>query len=105
MTHSGKARKLANELLQRHSETKSWRKVATDDYQDRINFATLSRFANSRGAWIPQSGYLRELAGAADSCPRCHRKAANPHRPRTRLEGSPCRGCQALKEFRANCRH
>lgn len=48
-----KAKKLARTLL-RENRKRSWRSIAHEDYQDRINYATLNRFAINKGAWIPK---------------------------------------------------
>jgi len=58
---------------------------------------TLSRIINDL-TYEPQHKSIRDGLLLADACPRCHRK---PRQPRSRPEGSPCRGCVLLKEFRA----
>jgi hypothetical protein len=60
---------------------------------------TLSRIVNDP-TYEPQHKSVRDGLMMTDACPRCHRKAAKPHQPRHVLEGSPCHGCQLLKEFR-----
>lgn len=77
------AARLAKTLNEYHAES-SWRGVAWTHYQNKIGHATLSRIAKSGGKWIPKSRKLRRLLGLISPC-----------------DGSPCRGCQALKEFRA----
>jgi hypothetical protein len=61
---SPKARTLARRLLRenrgtRSKEGRSWRVIAREDYQDKINYATLNRFALSQGEWLPANEELR----------------------------------------------
>jgi len=51
---TGKARKLARELLRKNRHGASWRVIAHEVYADQINYATLNRFAKSKGTWIPK---------------------------------------------------
>lgn len=74
-----KAKRLARRLLRQNRGTakitaRSWRVIARDDYQDRINFATLNRFALSQGDWLPKD----ESALIALGLKR-ERKAHHPH--------------------------
>jgi len=76
-----KISRLAKALFAKHAEIGSWRKIATDDYQDKINFATLSRFANSGGEWVPKSPDLRAALGLPRVLPserKPRRKRASP---------------------------
>lgn len=62
---SPKAKMLARRLLRenrgtRNKPPRSWRAIARDDYQNKINYATLNRFALSEGAWLPKTKELRE---------------------------------------------
>jgi hypothetical protein len=93
------ARKLAKRLLRLHDKTDSWRKVAANEYDDKISFATLDRIATSDGQWTPKRAALRTLL---DLPPLT--TVRKPRRPRRVLPGSPCAGCPMLREFRAKCK-
>jgi hypothetical protein len=54
-----KAKKLARSLLRENRKNgRSWRVIAREDYSDRVNYATLNRFANSKGTWIPKDEHI-----------------------------------------------
>lgn len=60
---SSKAERLARRLLRENRGTRSrparsWRVIAREDYQNKIPFGTLCRFAISNGAWLPKTEYL-----------------------------------------------
>lgn len=57
-----KAQKLAREL-QKKSETRSWRRIAEEDYQGKIHFSVLNKIANSDGAYIPSDRATRYALG------------------------------------------
>jgi hypothetical protein len=62
--HSSFARKQALEILKQHRQLhRSWRKIAKEDFAGRVNHFTLSRFAKSKGEWIPKSQYIRNVLG------------------------------------------
>jgi len=59
---SSKAKTIARRLLRQNRGTASitartWRKIAHDDYQDKIPVGTLCRFALSDGEWLPKEEY------------------------------------------------
>jgi hypothetical protein len=49
------AKRLAKRLLNENARGRSWRKIAREDYGDKVNFATLNRIAKSGGEWIPKN--------------------------------------------------
>lgn len=56
---SSKAEMLSRRLLRenrgtRSKPSRSWRVIAREDYQNKIPFGTLCRFALSNGAWLPK---------------------------------------------------
>jgi hypothetical protein len=56
---SSKAETLARRLLRENRGTRSrpgrsWRVIAREDYQNKIPYGTLCRFALSNGAWLPK---------------------------------------------------
>jgi hypothetical protein len=56
---SSKAETLARKLLRENRGTRSrpgrsWRVIAREDYENKIPFGTLCRFAISNGAWLPK---------------------------------------------------
>lgn len=59
---SSKAKTLARRLL-RQNRKKSWRQIAREDFNGKINHATLNRFANSEGEWIPKDENLQIILG------------------------------------------
>lgn len=59
---SSKAKKLARSLL-RENRSRSWRRIAAEDYQDKVNYATLNRIAISRGAWLPKDEKILTILG------------------------------------------
>ena len=65
---SSKAKTLALRLLRKNRGTRkyparSWRQIAREDFNGRINHATLNRFANSHGEWIPKDEALQIALG------------------------------------------
>jgi hypothetical protein len=60
---SYKAKRLASALLRENRRGRSWRTIARDDYQDRVNFATLNRIATSRGEWLPKDEEILKVLG------------------------------------------
>jgi hypothetical protein len=64
-----------------------------------VNHGHMSALVNH--GTVPRSKEIRVRLGLPAVLP----SERAPRRPRTRLEGSPCRGCQALKEYRAKCHH
>lgn len=65
---SSKAKTLALRLLRKNRGTrahpaKSWRQIAREDFNGQINHATLNRFANSKGEWIPKDETLQIALG------------------------------------------
>lgn len=50
-----RTKKLAKSLLALNQDFgMSWREIAFHVYKEKVNFATLNRFANSGGTWIPK---------------------------------------------------
>lgn len=45
---------LAKQLLSENRAGRSWRKIAKEDYNDQVHFATLNRIALSNGEWLPK---------------------------------------------------
>ena len=45
---------LAKRLQGENRSGRSWRRIAREDYKDKVNFATLNRIANSGGKWLPK---------------------------------------------------
>lgn len=65
---SSKAKTIALRLLRKNRGTRkfparSWRQIAREDYNGQINHATLNRFANSEGEWIPKDEGLQIVLG------------------------------------------
>jgi len=60
---SSKAEKTARRLLRQNRHGRSWRVIAREDFNGQINHATLNRFANSMGAWIPKDEGLQIVLG------------------------------------------
>ena len=57
------AKKSALELLRENRRGRSWRAIAHEDFKDQINHATLNRFANSKGEWLPKDKRLLVMLG------------------------------------------
>lgn len=49
-----KAKKRALGLLRENRRGRSWRVIAHEVFRDQINYATLNRFATSKGTWLPK---------------------------------------------------
>lgn len=41
----------------------SWREIAHHAYGEKVNFATLNRIANSKGAWLPKDEKILTALG------------------------------------------
>lgn len=55
-----KAKRLAARLLR---DKRPWRKIAKDDYGDRVHFALLCKFAQRRGEWLPKDEAILDALG------------------------------------------
>lgn len=88
-------KELRKYLIKERKFRRLWQ-IQEDDFP-LAKAGTLSRIINDP-AYEPQHKSVRDDLLLADACPRCHRKS---RQPRSRPEGSPCRGCAALKKFRA----
>jgi hypothetical protein len=42
---------------------RSWRAIAKEDFEGKINYATLCRFALSSGTWIPKDRKIQKILG------------------------------------------
>ena len=62
-TTSTKAKKLARNLLRENRRGRSWRIIAREDYQGKINHATLNRIAISKGEWLPKDDEILTILG------------------------------------------
>src|SRR3990172_9304407 len=65
---SPKAKRIARRLLRENRGTRSkpgraWRTIACERYGDKINHATLCRFAISEGEWAPKNKRLLIVLG------------------------------------------
>ena len=65
---SQKAKTLARRLLRKNRGTRkiparSWRRIAREDYQDKVNNATLCRIALSEGEWYPKDEETQIILG------------------------------------------
>lgn len=49
-----KAKTLARRLLRENKHGRSWRTISREDYNGKVNHATLNRIANSKGEWLPK---------------------------------------------------
>lgn len=59
-----RAKKLARTLLRENRKNgRSWRVIAHEDFNDRINYATLNRFAIHKGEWFPKDKELQIILG------------------------------------------
>jgi len=54
---------LALRLLGENRSGRTWRKIAREDYRDKVSPGTLCRIANTSGRWIPKGRKLRRLLG------------------------------------------
>lgn len=75
-TLTDRALSLALRLLEENHSGRSWRKIAKEDYGNRVNFATLNRVAHSGGEWLPKDRRILEALGLVD-----------PRKPREWLPG------------------
>ena len=60
---SSKAKKLARSLLRENHNGRSYRTIAREDYQDKIDQSTLSRIARGKGTWLPKNPEMLNLLG------------------------------------------
>ncbi|MBI5950189.1 MAG: hypothetical protein HY865_00915 [Chloroflexi bacterium] len=65
---SQKAKTLARTLLRKNRGTRkyparSWRVIAREDYDNKVNHAVLFRIAHSEGEWYPKDEQLQILLG------------------------------------------
>lgn len=59
-----RAKKLARTLLRENRKNgRKWRAIASEDFNNQINFATLNRFALSKGEWFPKDERLQIILG------------------------------------------
>lgn len=58
-----RAEMLAKRLLDENQRGRSWRKIAREDYGNRVNFATLNRFALHEGKWVPKDRKIQKALG------------------------------------------
>lgn len=74
-----RARKTARALLRANRKNKrSWRVIAREDFNDGINYATLNRFALSKGEWVPKDERLQIILGLRkERKPRPKQKTVN----------------------------
>ncbi len=72
-----RAKKLARTLLRENRKNgRAWRTIAKEDFNDEINYATLNRFALSKGEWFPKDKELQIVLGIRkQSKPRPKQKA------------------------------
>jgi len=61
--HRPKQKKLARRLLRENRQGRSYRTIAREDYQNKIDQSTLSRIARTKGEWLPKSSELLNLLG------------------------------------------
>jgi hypothetical protein len=87
--------KAQKRLLRLKKKFGSWLKVEAEIH---INHGHMSALVNH--GTVPRSKEFRVALGL----PRVLPSERKPRKPRSRLEGSPCRGCAALREFRARKR-
>lgn len=57
-----KAKRLALALLRENQAGRSWREIAKD-YDGRVHYATLNRFAIHKGAWLPKDEKILDALG------------------------------------------
>lgn len=55
---SSKAKTLARKLLRENRHGRSWRVISREDYQGKVNHATLNRIAINKGEWTPKDEAL-----------------------------------------------
>lgn len=60
---SSKAKKIARRLLRENRNGRSYRTIAREDYQGKIDQSTLSRIARSKGEWLPKSEEILKTLG------------------------------------------
>jgi len=73
---SSRAKKLARKLLRENRKNgRSWRVIARENYQNKVDQSTLSRIAREKGAWIPKDEQLQIILGLRQPCsPRVQRE-------------------------------
>lgn len=54
---------LAECLLSENRSGRSWRRIAREDYGDRVNFVTLNRIARTGGSWVPKKRKILVVLG------------------------------------------
>jgi hypothetical protein len=64
-----RAETLAKRLLSENQSGRSWRKIAREDYGDKVNFATLNRIAIHDGKWVPKSRKIQRVLGLIEPKP------------------------------------
>lgn len=74
-----RARKTARRLLRENRKSgRSWRVIAREDYDDKINITTLCRFAITKGEWFPKDERLQIILGLRkERKPRPKQKTVN----------------------------
>lgn len=63
-----KVKKLARMLLRENRRGRSWRTIAREDYQGRIDQSTLSRIARGKGVWTPRDEKILVILGLKKPC-------------------------------------
>lgn len=63
-----KIKKLARMLLRENRNGRSWRTIAREDYQGRIDQSTLSRIARGKGVWTPRDEKILVILGLKKPC-------------------------------------
>lgn len=56
-----KAKKLARKLLRENRRGRSYRTIAREDYQGKVDQSTLSRIAREKGEWLPKDAKILKL--------------------------------------------
>ncbi len=64
-----RAETLAKRLLSENNSGRSWRKIAREDYGDKVNFATLNRIAIHDGKWVPKDRKIQRVLGLIEPKP------------------------------------
>jgi hypothetical protein len=62
-TVTDRAKMLAKRLLDENGRGRSWREIARADYSNKVNFATLNRFAIHEGKWMPKDRRILKVLG------------------------------------------
>jgi len=63
-----KVKKLARALLRENRRGRSWRTIAREDYQGRIDQSTLSRIVRGKGTWLPRDERILVILGLKKPC-------------------------------------